>query len=503
MNQNELKQRAQRLANRLNALGFTKDGKAMVVDQAFELVAAEEGYRNQHALRANLEPLVIEANVPKGAAAEDIWNNLVNEMGWNRDSEIIHLEGFIRTSGLMPALAAYAQAVADEESAESDDEPEVHATEHDHVFLESLGYQVIRSEFQHYFWEAGGYVSDDFDTQDAAWNNAWKDALRVVSDALGITEAQLLAKDGGVIRGLMARYNWGIMEQLDDSLNQLGFVLSDLQGERVEWRYGSEDAQVAPSRSKALVDAWAFASLKAGVTPELLAVTPWPAQLVLVEAALTGRTGSQCSPATHLPMSEAISQLQMAWGNEHPYYGRDDWKYDVTNGDTKLSYWEWVQHALEANGGAEGHCATCAAPKASGVVHEGCCTGSEPGGSVPVLNKQTYVHFDNELKVLPRAHLESLSVDRGLAVLHKTDVQLRAGLLQDYEEQFRRVAEEAFENYDFGPEEVSGHNGAESIVAEGTWTKAVFLTAEGASESRKVIFTVIVRNLRVGSVQVS
>lgn len=51
MNEIELKSRAQRIADRLNALGFTKDGKPMVIDQAYELVAAGEGLRNQHVLR--------------------------------------------------------------------------------------------------------------------------------------------------------------------------------------------------------------------------------------------------------------------------------------------------------------------------------------------------------------------------------------------------------------------------------------------------------------------
>ncbi len=55
MTQTELKARAERLVARLNAMGFTKNGKPMVIDQAFELVAAEEGFRNQHALRASLE----------------------------------------------------------------------------------------------------------------------------------------------------------------------------------------------------------------------------------------------------------------------------------------------------------------------------------------------------------------------------------------------------------------------------------------------------------------
>lgn len=46
--------RAQRITNKARALGFTKNGSAMVIDQAREIVAAEEGFRNWHALRASL-----------------------------------------------------------------------------------------------------------------------------------------------------------------------------------------------------------------------------------------------------------------------------------------------------------------------------------------------------------------------------------------------------------------------------------------------------------------
>lgn len=62
MTELELKKRAQRLADRLNAMGFTKNGKPLVIDQAFELVAAEEGFRNQHVLRAQM-PTGIDAAV--------------------------------------------------------------------------------------------------------------------------------------------------------------------------------------------------------------------------------------------------------------------------------------------------------------------------------------------------------------------------------------------------------------------------------------------------------
>jgi hypothetical protein len=34
------------------------------------------------------------------------------------------------------------------------------------------------------------------------------------------------------------------------------------------------------------------------------------------------------------------------WG-EHPEYPLSDWQYDVSNGDTRRSYWEWVNGMLE------------------------------------------------------------------------------------------------------------------------------------------------------------
>lgn len=41
------------------------------------------------------------------------------------------------------------------------------------------------------------------------------------------------------------------------------------------------------------------------------------------------------------------------WGS-HPNYPRSDWQYEVENGDTGLSYWEWVLGKVESDeeGGA-------------------------------------------------------------------------------------------------------------------------------------------------------
>ena len=31
-------------------------------------------------------------------------------------------------------------------------------------------------------------------------------------------------------------------------------------------------------------------------------------------------------------------------GDEHPIYTRDNYQEDVSDGSTKLDYWEWVEH---------------------------------------------------------------------------------------------------------------------------------------------------------------
>ena len=40
-------------------------------------------------------------------------------------------------------------------------------------------------------------------------------------------------------------------------------------------------------------------------------------------------------------MTTTKDQYGGEWG-EHPKYPSSDWKYEVSNGDTRLGYWEWV-----------------------------------------------------------------------------------------------------------------------------------------------------------------
>lgn len=180
MNANQLKSRASRLLNRLTALDFTCKGKTPVLDQAYELVAAEDGFRNQHALRAKFEGPAVAAK----AEAEGLkqWHAACNQAGWNRDSEIIHLEGFIAQQGLMAAFGAYAAAAAKEEWDLCCDDSSGRVAE----VLREVGYDVKRSDFKQPYWEFDDAASTDFTTEAEAWADAWEDAQHRVTGKLGV-----------------------------------------------------------------------------------------------------------------------------------------------------------------------------------------------------------------------------------------------------------------------------------------------------------------------------
>ncbi len=207
MNATQLKNRAARLLARLNALGISKAGKPLVIDQVYELIAAEEGHRNQHVLRQKLEdPAAAEKADAQGRLQ---WHQACNQAGWNRESEIIHLEGFIAEKGLMAEFGAYALAAAAEEQTSSDDlsteacsdcgkpldlagwdgrcgdcadRHEKGSAADVMPVLEAAGYTVQDSDFKRPYWEFRGEASEDFDSDDDAWHDAWEHAQdRVIS----------------------------------------------------------------------------------------------------------------------------------------------------------------------------------------------------------------------------------------------------------------------------------------------------------------------------------
>lgn len=56
-----------------------------------------------------------ETNDRSEQGAERRWHRICNTLGWSPESQIVHLEGFLRERGLMGAFAEYAAQAANEE----------------------------------------------------------------------------------------------------------------------------------------------------------------------------------------------------------------------------------------------------------------------------------------------------------------------------------------------------------------------------------------------------
>ena len=347
MNAIELKSRAQKLTVKVNKLGFSKDGKPMVLDQAYELVAAELGFRNQHALRAQL-------TAPASDSMQG-WIDVVNAQGWNETSEIIHLEGFIVTLGLAAQLAEYARNAASEENCDADD---------------------ISTE---QFVESGE------------------------------------------------------------------------------------------------------------------------------------------------SMREAIAALESRWGVEHEYYDREDWKQDVSAGDTKLGYWEWVQHNIESHGDDEAHCTKCGCPDAdNGEGEDGLC-----GNCADAAFRENENADDDLIDIADLAETLKIDLDDakfwvGLHYKVNFDAEpngSQVDWLNRYHESHgltpansttssdadRAAADLVFEEYKFGEHfSVGGVNGWETCSGDSLWTRNVYLedSREPNEPTKLVKFTVEVNNGTVVNISV-
>lgn len=395
MNAIELKSRAQKLTVKVNALGFTKDGNPMVVDQAYELVAAEEGFRNQHALRAQL-------TAPASNSMQG-WIDVVNAQNWNDASEIIHLEGFIVSMGMAAQFAEYARKAASEENGDADDI----STEQIAV-LKAVGYAIRKSDFGKPYWECNDEASIDFESTEEAWADAWRD---VVGATMGH---------------------------------------NDLSS-----------------------DAW-----------DALSAT---AQLNLVKD-LFVEAGDT--------MKEAIASLELRWGAEHEYYDREDWKQDVSAGDTKLGYWEWVQHNIESNGDEEAHCTKCGCPDADNGEGEnglcGNCADAAYRGTEESADEGDVIDIDDLAETL-KLDLDDAKFWVGLHYKVNFDAEPNArqvDWINRYREAHgltpansttssdadRAAADLAFEEYKFDEHlSVGGVDGWETSSGDSLWTRNVYL----------------------------
>jgi hypothetical protein len=318
---------AEKLVTRLNTLGLvTKTGNPVVVDQGYEAVAAMLGFRNQHALRSKL-PDVAAAE----RQAESEWMQIVNAQGWNEESQIIHLEGFLANQGLMAQFVEYARAAADEEGVDGD-EPTFKGMPGDYDLLRALDYDVRQSDFKGWYWEYGvtDDASEDFPSEEAAWRAAWHDAFDKHDDRAVTAMETILAEQGYAVSA-------------DDDIPGTFFWATE--ADTSESRFTIRDVAVA--------DAWQHFQAN-------------QAEVVSCEISKSSESAGEWA------MKQAVEEVEAKWGAEHPHYTREDWQNDVSRGDTKLGYWEWVVHNIESHGGEDEHC-ECGNPLDDGEGYDGKC----------------------------------------------------------------------------------------------------------------------------------
>lgn len=103
-----INRRAEKVMNKVNVLGFTKNGKPMVIDQAREVIAAEEGCRNWHVLQARLKtPETADPTTLATRFYEEMLDSFesITELGEQHGSrtlaDLIHLQQAILTGSFI------------------------------------------------------------------------------------------------------------------------------------------------------------------------------------------------------------------------------------------------------------------------------------------------------------------------------------------------------------------------------------------------------------------
>ena len=191
MDKNQLKTTASAVAARVNALGFTKSGQPMVIDQAFEVVAAAQGLRNQHVLRKSLKPAAASTGaVPASsdASAADAlrahdklyfanmkldqlqhdnekWVELCRHQHWDDTTISSMMKEFLQDSDLWSRFVEYADTLANPcpelaELIEALEEP-----------LDKEGYTVEQTDGAWSWFMLDAEASSDFPSQGQAWHD--------------------------------------------------------------------------------------------------------------------------------------------------------------------------------------------------------------------------------------------------------------------------------------------------------------------------------------------
>lgn len=424
-----LKPLAEKLVARLNDMGVVaKTGKPLVVDQGYEALAALFGYRNQHVLRDALKQPPVGDFVGKRTA---IRQGLLARHGYSFECDF--------------GLDVWVVCL------EGEEQDQTHASKERAV--ESVWADVV------YEVMAGYHFSGE----------AW--------DALSPAQQE------DTVMGYLQAKGWSV--DRIPSLQAAGYTLCTSDFKRPYWERGDEASEDFDTEEQAWMDAWRHAKARfVKLAPE---TEPTP------------------------DMAAAIQQLVDTWAagdtwGQHPHYGRADWQYEVSNGDTHLGYWEWVVHQIDANGGKAMH-----GPDGAPLNEESpldSFPGSEDALTQEPNPRATATRYAAFLRDMTLAELRAESDRRELSTVEGLDeAALTDRLLTDYDLERDLVLDDLVAEYDFGDGLTVAATGGREYLEHGNSTvvrQAVFLEDDRRPHdaTRKLVFVVEMVNNKAVSVRV-
>lgn len=412
-----IKPLSEALLSRLNAMGVvSKVGKPLVVDQAYELLAALAGYRNQHILRDALKRM--QCTPPRDAAA--------GNADCAARSTPQAVDPFVFRQGL----------------------------------LQRFGYR-FECDLGLDTWVvtlAGVEQDRTARSKREAVDMAWDDVVIATRQAQHISgdawDALSASAQRDIVSGYLQTAGWS--PDIIPQLKAAGYSLSYSEVyKRPFWECEYQASEDFDTEEQAWMDAWRHAK------ENFVTLKPVP------------QAQSPMEQAVREQVSKAGGD---EWG-EHPHYTRQAWCQEVDNRDTHLGYWEWVVHQVEANGGDEEHCEQCGAPL-DGESYDGSCgdcadrmscercgerlPDAQEGGCCPdctaekgyvrepQIDRATHTSYSFSLGALTRVQLEDECADHGVPFEGVDSAELRAELLEQFDRAVSRVADEAVADYDFG-----------------------------------------------------
>lgn len=451
MNEIELKSRAERMLKRLTAMGFTKDGKPMVIDQAYELVAAGEGLRNQHVLR------VIAKKASGMDAAVATFAQGVYAAGYRPEVHIPPLviprlpdDGFIEAvlvehgphdDGDIAFAFEQWRLILEEAAKRASVEPITPETEQSAertwVGIVNQLQMDDREEILHLegFIRAAGLMGE-----------LAKYAARVAAEqgetiSSTFVDQASAAPSAGRVTPTAA--NKGSTDSVSAFLGKIGFEVKDSDFHRPFWECGDVGSEDFDTEAEAWHNAYSTALETAALAMDLnldaLLALPEGERMKAVE---------RFNPRTLGEMTKLLSKC----------------RFEFTPAGKRGSYqWRYL-HDVFSKGFAPS--LQRAVVQAWQYAKEKVTVSEEVFDAMP---------FEAQLVLVESAYLGGSKV----AAVDQLAEEKRC----------RALADEAYENFDFRGEVVES-NGWESCSGTGRFRRAVFLATIDGEDTRKVIFEV-------------